>query len=131
MLKSMMIVARLLLQAGVQPFNQKNRLPFYSHRVACLADYANAFATHPENGVFIDIESLQPTTSRSKKKIALTPKKDLLTGYMEDIEFAGTSKTLLRELKTRGMESWLYFSATSFQSYFKVKEVIVYGRQGR
>lgn len=128
-----------IVGAWQQPFNQKSQGNFACYRASCLADYANSFVEDEQydldpdlqNGAYINIFSERPRT-RSIKRVALLPsRKEELKGDVDVIEFDGNFKTLSRKLKTFGTESWLYFSVVSHDSYFSLKQIILYGRRSR
>ena len=128
-----------IVGAWHQPFAQHRREMFSCQRVSCLADYSNVFTDHSENGVFIELFHERPKATTVRKQAILQPRKELIKldpnrkgeDLDNDIEFEGKFKTLIRELKKRGVEPWLYVSVISKGSPFSIRQVIFYGRRDR
>jgi len=120
-----------IVGSWTQPFNQTQRNLFFSYRASCLADYSNPFVEEAEDGIFLDVYNDRPQTTSVRAKALLQPRKDVLKGIVNDIEFGGRFKTLSREMKTRGAESWLYLSVISSNSFVVIKKIILYGRRDR
>lgn len=122
-----------------QPFAQNRQETFSCQRVACLADYSNVFVEKAENGVFIELFHERPKATTIRKQAILQPRKEVIKldpnkigqDLDNDIEFEGNFKTLVREMKKRGTEPWLYLSVTSEGSPFSIKQVTFYGRRDR